>query len=716
MTVSQPRILVAAIAATTLVLSTSDLSAADEPGLTLEEVIVTAQKRSTTVQETPIAITAFTGEILANGVVTDAADLNGRVPNLHIAKGGSNVEISIRGINSTNNVEAGDPAVAFHVDGIYLGRPIAAGAIFYDLERVEVLNGPQGTLYGRNATAGSINVITQKPAQEFEANLELNLGNYDRVHTQGMINVPITDQFQLRAAFFTDDRDGYYDAVHFETGESLAEGDSADDEAFRLHGLYQPTENLSLLLSVDYLSKEGSPPYQRDVPVDDVFTVETTASGYSDIEDKGIKFELNYDLDFATLTYMAASRETKYSAGGAAAGNSFLLGATLTVDNSMEQVTHELRLASNGEGALQWIAGAYYFKEEQEIFFLLDDALVIAPPPFPRLDLTFDQPEVEAASTAIFGQIDYSFAESFRLSAGLRYTQDDKKRIGRSLVGFTEADVVLSNVPNIADEEWDSTDWKLGLDWFVTEDSMLYFSVGTGYKAGGYFDGIAPNDYDEETVLSWEVGSKNQFLDNRLQLNLAAFYYDYEDFQVTQTEPLVGLPAGAQGSVTRNAGEAEVYGAELSAQYLATAYDHFNLQFSYLHSEFTDFELYDPMNDVTNDYKGNELNKAPGWTATLGYQHEWALGDNGSVTAGGLVYYMDDHYLTFRNEEISEQESYTKVDLNLTYTSPQGNWFVSAYGKNVTDEEVMVSISLLGVATAGFAAPRTYGVRAGYNW
>ncbi|MDG1390068.1 MAG: TonB-dependent receptor [Halioglobus sp.] len=722
MTVSQPRLLTAAIATTVFVLNSPALSLAQEvrlppdTELALEEIIVTAQKRSTSVQETPIAITAFTGEILANGVVTDAADLNGRVPNLHIAKAGSNVEIAIRGINSTNNVEAGDPAVAFHVDGIYLGRPIAAGAIFYDLERVEVLNGPQGTLYGRNATAGSINVITNKPEEEFSASLELNAGNYDRVYTQGMLNVPISEQFQMRAAFFTDDRDGYYDAVHFETGESLSEGDSADDQGFRLHGLYQPTENLSMLLSVDSLSKEGAPPYQRDVPTDAVFTVETTASGYSDIEDKGIKFELNWDLDFATLTYMAASRETEYSAGGAAAGQSALLGASLAVDNSMEQLTHELRLASSGGGALQWIGGAYYFKEEQDIFFILADLLEIFPAPLPKGDLTFDQPEVEATSTAVFGQIDYSFAENLRFSAGLRYNQDEKARTGRSIVGITEFDLILQEVPNIADEDWDSTDWKLGLDWFVTQDSMLYVSVGTGYKAGGYFDGIAPNDYDEETVLSWEVGSKNEFMDNRLQLNVAAFYYDYEDFQVTQTEPLAGLPGGAQGSVTRNAGAADIYGAELSTQYLATAYDHFSLQLSYLHSEFTDFELYDPINDVTNDWSGNELNKAPGWTATVGYRHEWNLGDKGSVAAGGLVYFVDDHYLTFRNEDVSEQEAYTKVDLNLMYTSPQGNWFVSAYGKNLTDEEVMVSLSNIGIATAGFAAPRTYGVRAGYSW
>ncbi len=713
MPMTQPLIVAAVIAG----VFSPVVNAAGEADFTLEEVIVTAQKRSTTIQETPIAITAFTGEMLASAVVTDAADLNGKSPNLHIAKGGTNVEIAIRGINSTNNVEAGDPAVAFHVDGIYLGRPIAAGAIFYDLERVEVLNGPQGTLYGRNATAGSINVITNKPAQDFEANLELNLGNYGRVYTQGMVNVPVTDQFQLRAAFFKDDRDGYYEAVDFETGEQLSEGDSADDQGFRLHGLYQPTDNLSLLLSVDYLSKEGAPPYQRDVPVvGDVFSVVTTGSGYSDIEDKGVKFELIYDLEFATLTYLTASRETAYSAGGAAAGNSTLLGATLTVDNSMEQVTHELRLASTGEGDVQWIAGAYYFKEEQDIFFILADLLEIAPPPFPKGDLTFDQPEVEATSTAIFGQLDYTFADNFRLSAGLRYTLDEKARIGSSLVTIDEIDLVLQEVPNIADEDWDSINWKLGLDWFVAENSMLYFSVGTGYKAGGYFDGIAPNDYDEETVLSWEFGSKNQFMNNRLQLNIAAFYYDYEDFQVTQTEPLAGLPGGAQGSVTRNAGEAEIYGAELSAQFLATASDRFNLQLSYLNSEFTDFLLYDPIGDVTNDYSGNKLNKAPNWTATVGYQHEWALGENGSMTAGGLVYFMDDHYLTFRNEDISEQQAYMKVDLNLVYTSPEGNWFVSAYGKNVTDEDVMVSISLVGAATAGFAAPRTYGVRAGYNW
>ena len=210
MTVSQPRILAVAIAATTLVLSAPGLSAAEKEKLVLEEVIVTAQKRVSTVQDTPIAITAYSGEVLANFVVTDAADLNGKVPNLHIGKNGPDMEISIRGINSTNNFESGDPAAAFHIDGIYLARPIGAGAVFYDLERVEVLNGPQGTLYGRNATAGSINVITNKPGEEFEASLEMNLGNYDRVYTHGMVNLPVSDQVQVRAAYFTDDRDGYF--------------------------------------------------------------------------------------------------------------------------------------------------------------------------------------------------------------------------------------------------------------------------------------------------------------------------------------------------------------------------------------------------------------------------------------------------------------------------------------------------------------------------
>jgi iron complex outermembrane receptor protein len=160
----------------------------------------------------------------------------------------------------------------------------------------------------------------------------------------------------------------------------------------------------------------------------------------------------------------------------------------------------------------------------------------------------------------------------------------------------------------------------------------------------------------------------------------------------------------------------EVYGAELSAIFLATEADRFNLLLAYLHTEFTDFDLYDPVNDVQHDFSGNELNKSPNWTATLGYQHDWSLGEKGDITAGILAYYMDDHYLRFQNDSLTEQDSYTKLDLNLTYRSAQGNWFVSAYGKNVTDEDVMVSATVLTGASGGFAAPRTYGVRAGMNW
>ena len=707
-------ILTAAISST---LSQRSLPA-DDNALVLEEVVVTAQKRSTDLQRTPIAITAYSGEVLANYVVTDAADLNGKSPNLHIGKNGASMEISIRGINSTNNVESGDPAAAFHIDGIYLARPIGAGAVFYDLERVEVLNGPQGTLYGRNATAGSINVITNKPAEEFEASLEMNLGNYDRVYTQGMVNLPVSDQFQVRAAYFTDDRDGYFDLEHLDTGKDLDGGDSADDYGARLHGLYQPTDNISLLLSGDYLKREGNPPNQVDLPTEgDIFELEADGEGNSEIEDWGIKGELNWELDFATLTYIGSSRETTWEIKDAhPAGQAIFAGSLIHVDNEMDQYSHELRLTSNGEGPLQWIGGLYYFKEKQDIYFQLEDIIPLGPPPLPKGELTFDQPDVKSTSKAVFGQTSYDFAEEFRVTAGLRYTEDEKSRTGSSLVAIEELDLVLQEVPNIADEDWSKTTWKLGLDWFVREDAMLYFSVGTGYKAGGYFDGIAPNDYNEEEVLAWEIGSKNQLFDSRLQLNLAAFYYDFDDFQVTQTEPLAGLPGGAQGSVTRNAGEAEVYGAELSAIFLATDADRFNLMLSYLHSEFTEFDLYDPINDIQHDLSGNELNKAPDWTATLGYQHEWSLGERGDITAGMLAYYMDDHYLRFQNESLSKQDSYTKLDLNLTYTSAQGNWFVSAYGKNVTDEEVMVSTTITSGATGGFAAPRTYGVRAGMNW
>jgi iron complex outermembrane receptor protein len=521
----------------------------------------------------------------------------------------------------------------------------------------------------------------------------------------------------LRAAYFTDDRDGYYDVEQRDTGKDLDGGDSADDYGARVHGLYQPTSNISLLLSGDYLKRKGLPPNQVDLPTQgDVFELEADDQADSDIEDWGIKAELNWELDFATLTYLGSSRETTYKVDGPAAGQALFAGSVFHVDNEMEQYSHELRLTSNSEGPLQWIGGLYYFKEKQDIYFQLEDIIPLGPPPAPKAELTFDQPDVKSTSKAVFGQASYNFAEEFRVTAGLRYTEDDKSRTGSSIVSIDELGLVLQEVPNIADEDWNKTTWKLGLDWFVREDAMLYFSVGTGYKAGGYFDGIAPNDYDEEEVLSWEVGSKNQFLDNRLQLNLAAFYYDFDDFQVTQTEPLAGLPGGAQGSVTRNAGEAEVYGAELSAIFLATEADRFNLLLSYLHTEFTDFELYDPINDVLHDHSGNELNKSPSWTATLGYQHEWLLGERGDITAGMLAYYMDDHYLRFQNDSLSQQDSYTKLDLNLTYNSPTGNWFVSAYGKNVTDEEVMVSTTVTSGATGGFAAPRTYGVRAGMNW
>lgn len=724
-------ILAASAAVQVLLLATA---AQAQSNVEIQEVVVTAERREETAQRTPLAITALSAEQLDTQGVRTVTDLTTVAPGVQIGSVGGSVEIAVRGIGSTNNTEVGDPAIAFNVDGIYMARPRSAAGLFFDLDRVEVLRGPQGTLYGRNATAGSLNVITRKPTSEYEGAAQVELGNFSLVRTSGSVNIPFSDKIRMRGTFQTTKHDGY---------TNNAPVDDYNDEdavAMRLHVLFLPTDNFSLLLSGDYFRSDfagaASAPLGQYSAGGDPYTFPISISGHSKQENYGFTAQADLNLEFGVLTYLGAIRSDIVNTR-AGSGRNYPYGTprpptrcepaigivcnTVYFDSNARQESHELRLG-NGDGRFKWVGGLYYFKETNDVFANV----------FPAV--AFIQPDTYSDSKAAFAQGTFSFTDRLRGTLGLRYTRDHKGRNGGTYVGLNNNGgctlpggmnrPVFGAPPpgcllyaNVADFKWESTDYKVGVEYDLTPTSLLYASTSTGYKAGGYGDGLPPlnNKYEPERLTAYEVGAKNRFLDNRAQANLSIFYYDYQDFQVTAQ----GVVAGQPSAVTVNAPKAELYGAELEGTLLFSANSRIDGSVAYLHAEYKDFIL--PTGDAFSpgfaDYSGLTLAKSPEWTFNIGYQHSRDFANKGRLTVRVQTHYESSKNLDYHNFDVTEQDAYTKTDLIVTYDAPGGVWSLMAYGRNLEDEAVLVQASPDAQnanrygGSGAYAPPRLYGVQ-----
>ena len=431
-----PRLLAHAVAA--LVASgalhataTAQADAAAKPDA-LDTVVVTAQRVSQLASRTPIAITALSPEELRSAGATTAVNLTNLVPNVLISAGSSaSTDISIRGIASTNTTEVGDPAAAFHIDGIYLGRPQSAGATFYDLARIEVLRGPQGTLYGRNATAGAINLITNKPGRKFEGEVNVDMGNYDRRNVEALLNVPVNDVLALRAVVSSTARDGYL----FTTSPANGFSNNRDDArnlSGRVHALLSLSPATQVLLTADFNRNKGVgngsvalATYQNKTGAEQRTQLGNRTEGIRDEEATGLTAEFTQRLGFAELTYLGGYRTFDRDSA------SSTLGITSKTVSGFRQHSHELRLASaDPKALLTWVAGVYLFDERGDIDGTFGSIPIT--PAIPTLFgvQQFQQDPVTSKSNALFGQATFKVSPVARLTAGVRFTKDEKARTG----------------------------------------------------------------------------------------------------------------------------------------------------------------------------------------------------------------------------------------------------------------------------------------------
>ncbi|WP_164852645.1 TonB-dependent receptor [Novosphingobium umbonatum] len=669
----------------------------------LGEIVVTAEKRESTAQKTPIAMTVATGAALVKAGVTDVNGLSNIAPTLNIAQNNQNTMITIRGVSSRDYTETGNPAVAISIDNFYLQNGTALNVGFFDLDRIEVLRGPQGTLYGRNATAGAINIQTAKPTKKLEGSITGGFGYKNALVLEGMINVPVSDTLRVRGAFAVHQRDPYRNNGSLTTNGGLVTRGGNDDvsQAARLHALWEPTTNFSALVTGEYTHVGGVGAVLKGIlagqenadgtlKLGDTKNWTLNNQGFIDLTIQNIRGTLKYDFGGASLTYIGGYRtqhlrRNNDQDGGTAYNYGF------PTDGKTATQNHELRLASNGDGPFSWQGGLYYFREggpATTYFQVLGGAT-----PFNFYTFVYD---TNAKSFAGFGQVAYKLTDTLKLSAGARYTDERKSQVGYSDIAGT-----YSKVNQHYSGGKDT--YHLGLDWQVAPRNLVYAKFDTGFKSGGFQNGY---NYGPESIRAFEAGSKNRFLDNHLELNVDGFYYDYTSLQVQQNDPVTAI------SRIYNAGKARVYGLEGEASYAITPQDRIDANINWVHARYTDF-----LNNGVQ-YAGNSLAQAPDWSYGGGYAHDFEL-NNGKITARVQSRYQSKSYFGFENKNFQLQKAYTKTDLILSYT-PEGKGFsASAYVYNLENSTILTTSEAAGYAggyLVQFADPRTYGVRLSYSF
>jgi iron complex outermembrane receptor protein len=739
------------------------------PGMALEEIVVTAQRRAENLQHAAIAVTAVSGAALEAAGTIREQDLTQLVPALQVStSSGPYPLFYLRGVGNFNGNAFSDSAVAVNLDGVYISRPSSTSGMFFDLSRLEVLKGPQGTLYGRNATAGAINVVTNKPTDELSGEGTIDFGNYGAKNFTGVLNAPLSSTLDARLSVQSTQHDGYM-------------SDGTDDEkgrAGRLQFKYTPNDELSIDTSADYYHQGGKGPGatllqsgvsgfvdgnprigNTSAPINAIYAqtfyflagntfgplLDTAlslsplpANIHQDNAFWGLSATADWKTDAGTLTLIPAYRHASLDYLSTAAG--FLIQQ----EETDKQGSFEARFASNTNQPLSYLAGLYYLNEE-----IGGNA---------EYDQQYNQStqlyELSTRSYAAFGRLNYALTDTVRLTAGLRYT-DDKKALGGSVVASSVecpgsfipppggpqfcfggvGQVVIPNQPlAIAPRDsWDEVTWRAGAEWDVAPESLLYAAAETGFKAGGFFFTHDNPTYQPEKINAYSVGSKNRFMDNRLQLNAEVFYWIYKDQQISH------LAQDSTGTVlfpTDNVGQATMKGAEIESQYLLTQTTLLMADLEFLDARYTDYKYTVPNfgsppttgcpYTATADGKflincsGDTPPQAPKRSFNFGIQETIPVG-NSSLVADARTHYQSQTLTGLEFIALEMQGSYWMSDATLGFHAPKDRWNVTAYINNISDKTVIQGtfpgpLAGFALTAATLRPPRTYGVRLGVKF
>ena len=715
----------------------------------LEEVVVTAQRRAESVQDVPIAINAFSEEQLKAVGIDSTLDLQLKVPGLHLEPLAGHGFAYVRGVGTDTLTPGLEPTTAVHIDGVYLPRLTSIISDFYDTERVEVIKGPQGTLFGRNATGGVIHFLSRKPENELGGYIDVGGGNEGTVRVEGALNAPISERAALRVAGLFHDNNGYTDNSFTGKGE-----DTTDVKSIRTQLLFQVTDDVSIRLFGDYTDDQSSrgtashvsPPltdnpyvaFSGGTVLPDIRDTYRDVTANNETEAWGIGAEITWNLGNVEIKSLTSYREdenryqvdfdlTEINAGG--------FNDPITESEFFQQ---EFQMSSTGDGPLNWVIGAFLFD---------DEALHDYPFPFsfgqfvtgPTVGGTYDTVFIHGFSNldtfawALFGQASYRLNDHLRAHVGIRYSDEEKEidfesysflPISPALTGpeYVAGRPAPSGMPAVTyqdETDSDSVTPRFGIDFILNENVMFYFGATRGFKSGGYntvLFGPVPEAVKPETIWSFEGGFKSTLADGKLRLNASAFYYDYKDIHQN-----VDLADNAQGYANvRNAGDAEVFGIEADMVFALTDRFVVDGMFSYLDTELKDLmapDLNVPQNPSI-DQTGNPLPRAPEFTVGFGAAYTMPI-QPGEVTLRGDYYYMDDErYWSVFKDPLNSGDSYTRVNARLQFDHNSGKWSIAAYARNMFDEDAesngFRSTTFGNLRT--YQPPRTWGVNVRYNF
>ncbi|MCY4128102.1 MAG: TonB-dependent receptor [Gammaproteobacteria bacterium] len=703
----------------------------------LEEVVVTAQKREQSAQDVPLAMSTLTGSQLDRTALVE--DIDAIVPSVQMSTSIGGLNAYIRGIGSSPIGAGADPSVAVHADGMYISRQGAQVAALYDVQRVEVVRGPQGTLYGRNATGGSLNIVANKPTEELEGYARVGYGNYDAVQADAAIGGPISDAVRGRLSFTSRQRDGF--GINLANGEDI---DDLDEVGVRGQLEFDLAENVSLHLLFDHFKGEddsygwhyfgaatprpltaivlgsgGIPSDVRDVDA-------IQHPGRSNEVDRAVAtldWEINDSLAFKSITGYADFSGDLFTdiSSGVPPGppTPQFLGAVLR-ERETDWLSQELQLTWTTDRAVM-LFGAYNYTEDISnvtdvpipvLPLLGATGLGIIPVPFPADSALVQSGEGDIEAWALFANLDYEFTESLTATIGLRYSYEERSREGFSQLPTPFANTVI---PALGEEDWDDWSPRFALNYTVSDDVMIYGSVSRGFKSGVLLVGSTNPVVDPETVTSYEVGLKSELFDRRAQLNVAAFYSDFSDLQTSRV--------AGNTTIIENSSDAEILGIEVDSIFVLTENLRVDMQFSWLDTEYDGYMTADPVRPLLGviDLSGNQLAHAPELSTHIGIEQGIPFSSGAEVTLRLDWSWQDDEYFDPFNQEYTYQEAYHYLGAEARWVSPTGNWDVSVWGKNLTDEDVhsasVVSSDFLGYPRLGVLnPPATYGIDVRYSF
>ena len=763
-------------------------------GQELETIVVTAQRRVETAQRAAVPIDVVSATALVDAGVTQVGRLNDLVPALTVQPTSTGNLIFIRGVGNFTVTPNADPASAFNYDGVYVGRTSGTSGAFFDLERVEVLKGPQGTLYGRNATGGAINVLPVQPKMgEFSSYVRGGFGNYQALNLEGAVNVPIGEQAAARLSVSRVKHDGY-----------LRDGTSdQDDLSVRAQIKANPTSDLTVRLagdyshlagvgtSVSYLGNYRFNPQQGNylfVPApteirEGIFTPAAEAyrrtigagpagrlltslaiSPFQDNDVSGLNAEIDWDLGFGVLTVIPAWRQVKenyLSSAGAFAYRQ---------RQNSEQYSLEARLNGNRLGIFDYVAGAYLYNEQIDVLTSLSLAAAA----------NFLDNKYNTNSLAPFGRLTANVTDQLRLVGGVRYTQDKKDFSGSTIGNTIVCVAVINGVPTcpnaplfpfvdgiaqspiplpapngrpvpilvngvptgaivVRTDRFDDsnlknsrTTYRAAAELDVAKQSLAYASVETGYRSGGFSPATGYTTFKPEYITAYTVGTKNRFLDSRLQLNGEAFLWDYRNQQISAVR---NDNDGRTANITQNIGSSRIRGVEIDGRFLVTSNTLLSTGIQYLNTLNKDFvyqqantgtpplvgcryTLRTPANIYDVDCSGLPAYNSPKWTLNFGAKHTVPVG-NFQLVLQADTQYRGERYAGFAYLSTQLLPAVWQTNAQISLEPATKRWSVTAYVRNIEDNHTLVFSSttpLANALVAGTTPPRTYGVRGEFSF